>query len=299
MNTSAATVAIEGHKFEVKLTERVSESLARGLAETAGVSDLLVAQRITEDARAILRNRNVSFFDERGYLSIRRPPLVVEASVATADEPSPKRRGQPLDGIGLDVALWLLHSPDPGGVRAIGRSIGRTASSVSDALRRLIDEGLVTAEHEPLLPELFDAAVQAWRYRTRFIAVLGDPITAANAKTLRTRLNDASGVGWAWAGPEAERAWKVPGIRRGAGRSQLMVPDADSFDLATSILKTDSDGTFDLAVAPVAWLASHRVQRDGKTVVPAIVVALDLALDDARGRELLSGWNPEGVQRVW
>lgn len=91
----------------------------------------------------------------------------------------------------------------------------------------------------------------------------------------------------------------MPGIRRGAGRSQLIVPDADSFDLATSILKPDPNGTFDLTVAPVAWLASHRVQRDGKAVVPAIVVALDLALDDARGRELLVGWNPEGVHRVW
>jgi hypothetical protein len=78
-----------------------------------------------------------------------------------------------------------------------------------------------------------------------------------------------------------------------------MVPDAESLDLAASVLKPESRGAFDLVVAPVAWLASHRVERDGKVVVPAIAIALALALDDARGRELLSGWNPEGAHRVW
>ena len=218
-----------------------------------------MAQRITEVARAIFRVRNVSFFDERGYLSIRRPLLVVEAAVEIVAAPSTRRRGQPLDGIGLDVALWLLHTPEPGGVRAISREIGRTASSVSDALRRLVDEGLVTTDHQPLLPELFDAAVHAWKYRSVHVAVSGDPTTPTNAKALRTRLDDASDTGWAWAGSMAERAWRVPGISRRAGRPVLMVPDANSFDLAASVLKLDSNGAFDLVVAPVAWLASHRV----------------------------------------
>ena len=59
------------------------------------------------------------------------------------------------------------------------------------------------------------------------------------------------------------------------------------------------NGEFDLVVAPAAWLASHREERDSKVVVPAIAVALDLALDDARGRDLLSGWDPGGARRVW
>ena len=290
---------IEDQRFDVRLTERVSDSLARGLAQTAKPDELLVAQRITDEARVILRQRNVSFFDERGYLSIRRMTLVVEASLATAGAPSTRRRGQPLDGIGLDVALWLLHTREPGGVRAISRAIGRTASSVSDALRRLVDGGLVTSTHEPLLPELFDAAVQAWRYRANHIAVSGDPTTPSNSRALRTRLGEAVGTGWAWTGSVAEHAWQVPGIRRRAGRSQLMLPNAESLDLAASILKQDPNGQFELVVAPAAWLASHRVERRGKVVVPAITVALDLALDDARGRELLSGWDPEGAHRVW
>ena len=290
---------IHGQRFDVRVTERVSESLARGLAQTATADELLVAQRITEDARAILRERKLSFFDERGYLSIRRPLLVVEAAVDLVVAPSKRRGGQPLGGIGLDVALWLLHAPEPGGVRAISREIGRTASSVSDALRRLVDEGLVTTDHRPLLPELFDAAVHAWKYRSVHVAVSGDPTTPTNAKVLRTRLGDASDTGWAWAGSLAERAWRVPGIGRLAGRPVLMVPGANSLDLATSVLKLDSNGSFDLVVAPVAWLASHRVERDGKVVVPAIAVALDLALDASRGRELLSGWVPDGGHRVW
>lgn len=88
-------------------------------------------------------------------------------------------------------------------------------------------------------------------------------------------------------------------MSRRAGRSVLMVPDAESLDLAASVLKPDLNGEFDLVVAPIAGIASHRVERDGKVVVPAIAVALDLALDDSHGRELLSGWNPEGAHRVW
>lgn len=291
---------IEDLPFEVRITERVSDSLARGIAQTSRSDELLVAQRITDEARTILRQQRVSFFDERGYLSIRRPPLVVEAAVARVEATTSRRRGQPLDGVGLDVAIWLLHAPEPGGVRAMSREIGRTASSVSDALRRLVDEGLITTEHQPLLPELFDAAVQAWRYRTsRPVVVRSDPTTPANARVLRTLLSDASKTGWAWAGPIAERAWRVPGVSRRAGRSVLMVPDTESIDLAASVLKADPNGAFDLVVAPVAWLAAHRVERDGKVVVPAIAIALDLALDDSRGRELLSGWNPEGAHRVW
>jgi hypothetical protein len=292
-------VVIEDETFEVRLTERVSETLARGLVDAIGSDELLVAQRITDDARTILRKHSVSFFDERGYLSIRRGPMAIEAAVPLTEVPSTKRRGQPLDGIGLDVALWILHTSEPCGVRAMSREIGRTASSVSDALRRLVHEGLITSDHQPLLPDLFDAAVQAWRYRSTTTAVNGDPTNPSNAKVLRNRLGDTSGVGWAWTGSVAERAWRVPGISRRTGRNVLMVPDAESFDLAASILKPNPKGAFDLVVAPVAWLASHREERDNKVVVPAIAVALDLALNVGRGRELLGGWDPEGARRVW
>ena len=151
VSASTTSVVIEEETFEVRRTERVSETLDRGLADAIGSDELLVAQRITEDARTILRKRSVSFFDERGYLSIRRGPMAIEAAVPITEIPSVKRRGQPLDGIGLDVALWLLHTSEPGGVRAISREIGRTASSVSDALRRLVDEGLITADHPAAL----------------------------------------------------------------------------------------------------------------------------------------------------
>jgi hypothetical protein len=129
--------------------------------------------------------------------------------------------------------------------------------------------------------------------------VSGDPTTTSARRRLDTRLDDASGTGWAWDGSTAEVAWSVPGIRRHVGRPVFMVPDMDSLNVAVSVLKEDPKGAYDLVVAPVAWLASHRVQLESSVVVPAIVIALDLAIDEARGSELLSGWNPEGVQRVW
>ena len=64
-----------------------------------------------------------------------------------------------------------------------------------------------------------------------------------------------------------------------------------------------------VAVPPVAWACRRRVdatrlERDHRwarwPVVHPVFVALDLALDPSRGREILDGWSPpEPFRRVW
>ena len=44
VSASTASVVIQDQRFDVRVTERVSESLAHGLAETATLDELLVAQ---------------------------------------------------------------------------------------------------------------------------------------------------------------------------------------------------------------------------------------------------------------
>lgn len=302
------SVTIADLVLEVHLVERISETHARGLVGTVPANVLLAAQRATEDARVMLRSDGIAFFDERGYLSIHRPGLHVEAADPSPTGLDPKAQRlsarPPLDGIGLDIAIFLLATEHSGGVRDIARAIGRTASSVSDSLRRLTTAGLITDRHEPVLPELFDAAAQAWRHRTVRQRVPGAPDDPRLTRLVNPKLNESTGRGWAYTGETAANAWEVPGITAGSRTTTVLVPNREEFDLALSLLRPRSaplsqDDPFELIASPVAWLAEHRVDKDGSAIVPAIVVALDLAADPARGRDRLADWNPAGQHRVW
>jgi hypothetical protein len=56
----------------------------------------------------------------------------------------------------------------------------------------------------------------------------------------------------------------------------------------------------EIAVCPSTYaLSLAAAYRGGFPVASAVVVAFDLALDKARGREVLESWTPEGSLRVW
>lgn len=59
-----------------------------------------------------------------------------------------------------------------------------------------------------------------------------------------------------------------------------------------------------MAVAPVRLVYLHRVDHSSTTGEPwpvanHVVVALDIAQDQARGLEALEQWQPEGIVRAW
>jgi len=64
-----------------------------------------------------------------------------------------------------------------------------------------------------------------------------------------------------------------------------------------------------VGVPPVAWACRHRVDTGRLERTPPgvrwpavhpVFVALDLAVDPSRGREILDGWSPpEPFHRVW
>jgi hypothetical protein len=79
---------------------------------------------------------------------------------------------------------------------------------------------------------------------------------------------------------------------------------ADDVDLATVVgaygATTGWTGS-EVAVCPsrygFGWKSS--AQQDGYPVANQVVVALDLAQDRARGREVLENWDPKESTRVW
>ncbi len=111
-----------------------------------------------------MRDRNVSFFDERGYLSIRRPSLVIEASVAAAEATSPKRRGQPLDGGSASISR-------SGSFTLQSQAVCGPSAEQSDGLRRRCPMHCV------------DSSTKGW-------SLLTTNRCCRNSSTQRSRLGD-------------------------------------------------------------------------------------------------------------
>ena len=78
---------------------------------------------------------------------------------------------------------------------------------------------------------------------------------------------------------------------------------ADDTDLATVVgaygaPSVGRDRRSQSAVTIRVHPASSK-SRDGFLVADGLIIALDLAQDRARGREILEGWNPQETVRVW
>lgn len=140
--------------------------------------------------------------------------------------------------------------------------------------------------NRPIVPEMFWEVADSWRPRWIPLAAEPKPEPAD-----RYRLSGTAGA----------LALGAP-IGVGTNWPQLYV--ADDTDVAAIAAAYGASGgstaaeiavcpsTYVLSVAPVAY-------RGGFPVATDIVVALDLARDKARGREMLEGWTPEGRRRVW
>ena len=338
-NIPKGNVKLGATTFTLVDDDTVSLPLANWIVSqhSGARSVLVVARRITAEARAVFRSANVGFFDARGHLRVTGKGLFVDVDI---DLKSPLENGptilttkakRPLAGIGFDIALWLLARNEPAtpGVREIGRAIGKNASTVSLALRRLIEAGLITDRYEPLLPEVFELCAQEWSQRQRTVTFVGIANEQLGA-TLAQRLSEPKS-GWVLAGASADRLWDAPWFeaRRAqppskvpTGELTVMVTKTTDLSPVRSQLRrpdptaTDQSTTFTLNVqyAPANWLVTvpsllNSTERLGQywskwlskpvATLPAIGVAMDLASTTARGREVLVAWNPPGVHRVW
>ena len=62
---------------------------------------------------------------------------------------------------------------------------------------------------------------------------------------------------------------------------------------------TPSAGRVAVCPSRYGWSVPAQLPDHDFPVANHVVVALDLAQDRGRGREILEGWNPEGHVRVW
>lgn len=290
-----------------------------------GAVPLMVAEWFPAPAFDALNRAGWSWYDRRrGRLHLDIPGAAIDANYAVppseraAAEPSARR--DPLAStVGTELAVHLLTLEPgrkrPGSFRQIAATLGRSTSRVHGAMAALKDDGLVTDDGEPLRDELFAALARAWRPRVVSLAGLPRPGTASILEQ-STELNpfDPTRPGWALTDTRAAAAWGAPVVASGAYPPDFYVPSRRALRWAVQHYGTPP--TYDersatVAVGPVPMVCARRYDpitladpSDEEVFLLAhpLFVALDLARDPARGREILAGWDPhgpEGFRRAW
>ena len=306
----AIAASVDGQELaiEVEAFSRVRLSDALGLVRRFAQASpptprvVVAADRIDAAAKAELVDAGLGYWDRATCRLVLRAPGVridsvvvdhpqVTALLDGADEGAPLR--SPFSGVGVRVAYWLLTHPDQRlGVRAVAKDMGASATQVSAVARALERAYLLDGERRVSdLPALF------WELAEHWAPPWSRDLVAAE----RAVLEDGVVVGTL-----AAVAYGAPAVVGGAAPSLYLPRPAFVPPPPTG----GGESGVRVAVAPapqaaVPWGPSLPLPG-GVTARPAhpVAIALDLATDRGRGREILAGWDLDpvaanGARRVW
>lgn len=277
-------------------------------ARTPDVALLVVADRVTDAARKVLTARGGGYLDLRGRLALRTDCLVIDAEVEPVKARA-ERTGALTGRGGLEVAAALLMRPERATpVRGLARELGRSPSTVSDVLAALRRDGLVDANNAVTDTRLFWQVVDHWDAPRSYLARAPTLDDAALTTPLRLGLADVENeAGWALTDSAAAAAYGAPLAFRAGQILDFHVPDLLVARRATTLLGAagpTAHAQATVRVAPVPAVVQQRVDLCINTVewplAHPLFVALDLAQDAGRGREILDAWTPDKRwPRVW
>jgi hypothetical protein len=281
-------------------TGAVARELITRHKRIRGAFPVVVSDKITAEARELLNNAGWSWLDRRGRLHLRGPAIRVDSDVGAATpSATPGPIGRAITGRGgIGVAYWLCTHP--------GRSLSPThdapglhvaPSTISTGVRRLAQAGLVDDDGTGIFPELFFELADVWRSERTWLA--------AEPERKEQSTADMSAVSWCRTGTAAAAAYGAPVVTASGGPVELYVAGPVEITIAARRYGSAEPGTGAavLAVAPTSAVverptACDVVDVDGWPAAPVLAVALDLAQDRARGREILTDWeHPDAVWR--
>ncbi|GHH61907.1 hypothetical protein [Lentzea cavernae] len=130
-------------------------------------------------------------------LRLTEPGLFIDADVPALTRSGAERQGI-IGQVGVELSALLLIDPARRlGVRAAAEALSRAPSSISDAFAALRAAGLVDAENEPAVPDLFWELAEHWKPTSRDVASIPSP-NARDSAALRLGMEEVeSTVGWA------------------------------------------------------------------------------------------------------
>jgi hypothetical protein len=188
-------------------------------------------------------------------------------------------------------------------------ALGRAPSTVSEILSRLREVGLIVGGNRPVTPELFWELADHWQPDEIDIRTEPDLRDQAVAAALQLGLGRVEHTtGWALTDTMAAVAYGAPVNVRANHPRDFYVPSQTIQRRATQLLGAAYDHrerAATIRVAPVPAICSARTDpadriAEAWPLAHPLFIALDLAQDRDRGREILAHWTPpEPWQRVW
>lgn len=331
--TDQVRLAVEDTAWPARVTavDALSARQAQMLiASEARGSKIVVANQLSEEAKDVfsehnrsLRVHGWSWLDRRGELQLNHPdasgtlqftgtkPRHGGASGGVSRLAAPRSDGPIRGRAGIScAAAILLHPDDPPSIRAIARGAQMSHGAIGEASKLLRTAGLVLPNGQPEVPDLFWALAAVWG-PTRATPV-GTLPTEQVAERLHANADGPATAmvpGWCVGGDEAALASGAPMFVAGS-LPWVWVPTEVDARRAERQLGAASwnDCAAVVAVPPTALVTLNRVwpQTSGRPLphLPTahpLFLALDLAQDPARGREILEQWQPDeaGIQGVW
>jgi hypothetical protein len=270
---------------------------------------LVIADRIGKKARQALQDVGWGWLDLRGTLHVQGPGILIHTQVPSAWERSGPR--DPLAApAGLAVACALLSNPtDEHSVRGLARRLDRSPSTVSEILKALKDESLVDTTTNRPTSELFWSVADVWPSKRASLAGVPGPGMRPVNEALQFGLDDVeTTIGWALTDTLAAAAYGAPVAARADQPPDYFVPTDALLRRARTLFGVASSSgevRATVRVAPVPEICERRVDAaawsvEGWPLAAPLFVALDLAQDAGRGREILNAWDPpERWTRVW
>jgi hypothetical protein len=283
-------LTIDGTRVALHLVARAHPTPAdvRALVEATAdrLPALLVADRISEPGREVLRQAGWGWLDRRGHLRIWTPGARIEAPVSDRGEAPSSRSANPWTPVGLEVALAALIEPDAQvSARRIAPAIGRSVGAVHERIASLADLGLIgPTTRRPLLPELFWETAAHWPDDGwQPLPVDLDSLATAVGTDVLVRVDErAATLGGA----------RIPAV--GDLPARCYVPTAGGLRRALRLADRSRPVRSWVRAAPVSWLPSNEDHPPDDThpwlVAHPILCALRLAGDPARGREIVDTW---------
>jgi hypothetical protein len=310
VNPAGGQIAVEAKRVSLASVDGMGRRLNEWGTHQAPAQAVrvVVADRVTQDAREVLLQAGWGWLDLRGHLHVAGPGVFIDTDVPALKRPA--HRSGPLTGrVGVEVAALLLLDPDvPAAVRPVAAQLGRAPSSVSGVMSRLRGVGLLDQDRRPIVPDLFEALAAQWDPAEADVASVPRPGQGTVNDALRLGFDTVEdGIGWALTDTVAAAAYGAPVSVRGDSPRDFYVPDEATLRRAVHLLRPARERAGRAAtvrVAPVSVICSRRVDatswaNEEWPLARPLFVALDLAQDPGRGREILDAWTPERGRRVW
>jgi DNA-binding MarR family transcriptional regulator len=151
-----AVLRLDGHgplRLDVRKVDVLTLNEAQAIALEIGANgrpSLVVFERSSPEARALLRERRVSYAAANGELFVFAPPVYVERSAKLPAVRVGAAPSAPFAARGSRVPRWLLlHKDERPSVRELARTLQCSEALVSRVVRTLADDGLVLVERDP------------------------------------------------------------------------------------------------------------------------------------------------------